>query len=245
MHIEEQWQAYNMNEEIKYENGIDFEVEIEEDQELKEKLTAKEFMDLNGYTTQWVDDYNVVASDVDLESMTIAVDNPPNIFTINGENCEPLVTLHLDGNIEYGPSYTPNESAKIFWSAMCGYAPKNHFKEIEELEKLVATACEHGHYDFDEYMYGMANGLILALAAMKNEEPQYLDRPEQWLWSLNNTKEHPLGAAGEYGTQPEACAESEESIRSDDVVSSVRVEFGRRLEEEIQKESYERAMKEL
>ena len=77
---------------------------------------------------------------------------------------------------------------------------------ITELEKLVAIACSPGHYDYDEYMYGMANGLILALAVMKDEEPQYLDRPEQWLWSLNDTKAHPLGAAGEYGTQPEPCS---------------------------------------
>jgi len=27
----------------------------------------------------------------------------------------------------------------------------------------------------------MANGLILALAVMKGEDPQYLDAPEQWL----------------------------------------------------------------
>jgi len=79
-------------------------------------------------------------------------------------------------------------------------------KQIADLEKLVETACSHGNYDYDEYTYGMANGMILALAVMKDEEPQYLDRPERWLWDLSDTEAYPLGAAGEYGTQPEPCS---------------------------------------
>jgi hypothetical protein len=30
-------------------------------------------------------------------------------------------------------------------------------------------------------MWGMANGIILALAIMKDEDPKYLEKPDMWL----------------------------------------------------------------
>ena len=34
-----------------------------------------------------------------------------------------LVTLRSDGSLEYGPDYTPDEAAKIFWEAIASAHP--------------------------------------------------------------------------------------------------------------------------
>lgn len=52
---------------------------------------------------------------------------------------------------------------------------------IEQLDNVTAIQCSDGNWNYDAYMQGMANGLILAQAIMKGEEPVYLDAPKQWL----------------------------------------------------------------
>lgn len=54
-------------------------------------------------------------------------------------------------------------------------------EQIEQLEELVKLQCTNGTWNYDSYHFGMANGLILALAVMKGEEPQFLKAPAQWL----------------------------------------------------------------
>jgi hypothetical protein len=38
-----------------------------------------------------------------------------------------------------------------------------------------------GNAGYSEYLHGMANGLILALAIMEGRTPVYLEQPEEWL----------------------------------------------------------------
>lgn len=67
---------------------------------------------------------------------------------------------------------------------------------IEEFVKLklgasatkaqVAVQTSSGNWDFDPYMQGMANGLILAMANLTGEEPQFLDAPKRWLNNKHN-----------------------------------------------------------
>jgi hypothetical protein len=33
-------------------------------------------------------------------------------------NDGPMVSIRLDGTIEYGPNYVPDEAAKVFWTAV-------------------------------------------------------------------------------------------------------------------------------
>lgn len=57
----------------------------------------------------------------------------PPIISIIGEGHAPLVTVHPDGTLEYGPGYDPDEAARRFWDAMrfhmparcerCGHVP--------------------------------------------------------------------------------------------------------------------------
>lgn len=48
-------------------------------------------------------------------------------------------------------------------------------KRLQQLEECVKTASSTGNADANDYMYGMANGLILGLATIKGEDPAYLD----------------------------------------------------------------------
>lgn len=52
---------------------------------------------------------------------------------------------------------------------------------IEKLDDVTAIATSNGNYDCNAYMLGMANGLILAQAIMKDQEVKYLDAPAEWL----------------------------------------------------------------
>jgi hypothetical protein len=52
---------------------------------------------------------------------------------------------------------------------------------IEKLDDVTAIATSGGNYDSNAYMHGMANGLLLAQAIMKDQEVKYLDAPAKWL----------------------------------------------------------------
>lgn len=54
-------------------------------------------------------------------------------------------------------------------------------EKIEELRTLVKTQMSDGNWNYDPYMHGMANGMILMLAVAEGKEPQYLDAPEKWI----------------------------------------------------------------
>ncbi len=51
-------------------------------------------------------------------------------------------------------------------------------KRLDELRDCTELAKSRGNADANDYMRGMANGLILALATMEGKDPEYLDWPE-------------------------------------------------------------------
>lgn len=53
----------------------------------------------------------------------VADPGPTATFVICGSGNTRLVTIYPDGRVEYGPDYTPDEAARIFWEAMAAYAP--------------------------------------------------------------------------------------------------------------------------
>ena len=55
-------------------------------------------------------------------SITAADPLPGNIVIRPVHNRPPLVTIHPDGTLEYGPDYTPDEAARVFWDAMAARA---------------------------------------------------------------------------------------------------------------------------
>lgn len=55
---------------------------------------------------------------------------------------------------------------------------KNRLKALKDVIKVQTM---NGNWNYDPYMHGMANGLLLAEAFMEGREPQYLDAPKEWL----------------------------------------------------------------
>lgn len=48
-------------------------------------------------------------------------------------------------------------------------------QKVKALDDVTAVATSHGNAYADEYMRGMANGLLLAQSIFKGEEPKYLE----------------------------------------------------------------------
>lgn len=53
-----------------------------------------------------------------LTGMTVAQPVAPSIVIPSNDNTAPLVTIHPDGRLEYGPNYQPDEAATQFWDAV-------------------------------------------------------------------------------------------------------------------------------
>jgi hypothetical protein len=51
----------------------------------------------------------------------------------------------------------------------------------EQIEEMVKIQSSNGNWNCSPYMMGYANGLILALAVLKNERPKFHSAPEIWL----------------------------------------------------------------
>ena len=51
---------------------------------------------------------------------------------------------------------------------------------ISDLEDLLKVQCSDGNWNYDPYMQGMANGMILAMSLLKGVTPEFLDAPDVW-----------------------------------------------------------------
>ena len=51
----------------------------------------------------------------------------------------------------------------------------------KDLQKMVDIQCSGGNWNYDPYMHGMANGLIMAQSVVDNTIPKFLDAPDEWL----------------------------------------------------------------
>ena len=52
---------------------------------------------------------------------------------------------------------------------------------LEHLQNVLDIQLSEGNWNYDAYMHGLANGLILADALIKDEEPEYKEAPEEWI----------------------------------------------------------------
>lgn len=66
---------------------------------------------------------------------------------------------------------------------------------IEKLEAATKIQCADGNWNCNSYMLGMANGMIFALATLKDEEPKYLNTPAKWLDDNPRTESPAIASA--------------------------------------------------
>lgn len=74
---------------------------------------------------------------------------------------------------------------------------ENYEEGVEALKDLTKAQCSDGSWNYDPYMHGMANGLILALSVFEGEEPKFLEAPEVWLKDVPNDAETVEAVEGE------------------------------------------------
>lgn len=53
-------------------------------------------------------------------------------------------------------------------------------KQLDDLKNIVEIQGYNGNWNYSEYMWGMYNGLELALAVMEDREPKYKDKPKKF-----------------------------------------------------------------
>jgi len=178
-----------MNNDItKYENGIDFEVEpiapeMQAQNAIQELAKDGPAMFIDDYGVQRIipTDNNTEAVAWEEATLHISDELPEYVFRINDENLEPMVTIHLNGEVEFHPGYDPKEATETFWRALgSGMTPLME-RRIELLQDLTDVQCSDGNWNHDPYMQGMANGMIFALSVMTDVEPEYMKAPEEWL----------------------------------------------------------------
>jgi hypothetical protein len=62
----------------------------------------------------------------------------------------------------------------------------SHRKNIEALKSMVSVQGDHGNWNYDDYMFGMFNGMELALSILENREPQYKNAPDVFLRDIKS-----------------------------------------------------------
>lgn len=70
-------------------------------------------------------------------------------------------------------------------------------KNLDKLKELVTIQCSGGNWNYDSYMMGFANGMILSLAIMEDKEPVYLEKPEKWLKDNRGHEETGISAVSD------------------------------------------------
>ena len=59
-------------------------------------------------------------------------------------------------------------------------------QQLESSQDIINIQCNEGNWNYDPYMHGMANGMLLTQSIFTDEVFQYLDAPDVWLESLSD-----------------------------------------------------------
>lgn len=76
-----------------------------------------------------------------------------------------------------------------------GQTGRSMAKRLSDIENMVAVQSAPGNYDANPYMHGMANGIILVAATLKDEEPAFLEWPEGKEVNMDDSNKPNLGLA--------------------------------------------------
>lgn len=53
--------------------------------------------------------------------------------------------------------------------------------KLQKLKDMIKIQSTDGNWNHSQYMHGMANGMILALALLEDKDPVFLHAPDKWL----------------------------------------------------------------
>lgn len=64
--------------------------------------------------------------------------------------------------------------------------------EIEKLKELIVIQGSAGNWDYDPYMHGLYNGMVMALSIFTGDDPGFREAPPEWIRDKRGTKPAPL-----------------------------------------------------
>ena len=59
-------------------------------------------------------------------------------------------------------------------------------QQISAMDDVLKVQCSKGNWDYDAYMHGMANGMILMRSMFSSKKPEFLDKPENGYLERND-----------------------------------------------------------
>lgn len=71
---------------------------------------------------------------------------------------------------------------------------------LKELDDVLAVQKMDGNWNYDAYMHGLANGLIMARSCLTGEDPLFLEAPKEWLCDSPDSGVVPVEANGDGGS---------------------------------------------
>lgn len=51
---------------------------------------------------------------------------------------------------------------------------------MKNLQDVINIQCSQGNWNYDPYMMGLANGLLMAQSLFTDKEPEFLSAPKRW-----------------------------------------------------------------
>ena len=57
-------------------------------------------------------------------------------------------------------------------------------KQLSSTQDIVNVQCNDGNWNYDAYMHGMANGMLIVQSMFTDNPPEFLEAPEVWLESI-------------------------------------------------------------
>lgn len=80
-------------------------------------------------------------------------------------------------------------------------ASLNLEKKLKTIEDLIKIQSGHGNWDYDPYMHGMLNGMIVIESCITGKQAKFVDAPEKWL--IDSPEKHTI--SGEYPVNVKEC----------------------------------------
>ena len=74
-------------------------------------------------------------------------------------------------------------------------------KSIQDLKDLIKVQCSDGNWNYDEYMHGMANGMLVALSCFDGASPEFLDAPDVWLKDMKGDEKPEVSCGSNHDNQ--------------------------------------------
>ena len=94
--------------------------------------------------------------------------------------------IHVNSTTKLAPDTSRKEAIRAYYAmrelAQRVEAERDELRaRIKKLDDLVKIQLTDGNWNYDPYMHGMANALLVAQAVMNNSEFEGLEAPEKWL----------------------------------------------------------------